>query len=162
MQERLGHEFEFEGLRDPFFMDDNDVPLNDVFSRGYSTAIKQKFYNKDGKFGLWYFGHEVRFTNLSHFANIPSTLVPDNELKVSASEQKFEYSALLGYRIMQNTNNKGFTVDAYLSLGTGYRSFSVAEDFEQAFDELRQSPVTFRTSYGLNIGYTLSFGHRGR
>jgi len=162
MQERLGHEFEFEGLRDPFFTSDDDVPLNDTYSRGYSMAVKQKFYNKDGKFGLWYFGHEVRFTNLSHYANITSTLVPDNELKVSASEQKIEYTVLLGYRLMQNTDDKGFTIDAYIGAGTGYRSFKSPVAFEKAFDELNQSPITFRMAFGLNFGYTISFGRRGR
>jgi len=162
MQERLGHEFEFEGIRDPFFTSDNDVPLNDTFSRGYSIAVKQKFYNKYGDFGLWYFGHEIRFTNLSHFANIESAVVPDNEIKVSASEQKFEYSVLLGFRLMQNTDAKGFTIDAYVGAGAGYRDFNVADNFDPAFEDLRQSPVTFKLSFGLNFGYTISFGRRGR
>ncbi|MEP2774129.1 MAG: membrane-binding protein [Fulvivirga sp.] len=162
MQERLGHEFEFEGMRDPFYTSDNDVPLNDTFSRGYSIAVKQKFYNGDGRFGLWYFGHEIRFSNLSHFANIESMQVPGNEVKVSASEQKVEYSVLIGYRLMQNTDAKGFTIDIYGAAGTGYRSFDVDENFDAAFEELRQSPITFRTSFGLNFGYTISFGKRGR
>ncbi|MTI22049.1 membrane-binding protein [Fulvivirga sp. RKSG066] len=162
MQERLGHEFEFEGIRDPFYTNDNDVPLNDTYTRGYAIALKQKFYNEHSKFGLLYFGHEMRFTNLSHFANIESTRVQGNEIKVSASEQKVEYSVLLGYRLMQNTADKGFTIDAYVSLGTGYRNFSVSQEFKRAFDGLDQSKITFKPSFGVNFGYILSFGKRGR
>jgi len=161
MQERLGHEFEFEGIRDPFFVLDDDVPLDEVFTRGYSTALKQKFYNPSS-LGLWYFGHEIRFTNLSHFVNILNQQVEENEIRIGASEQKFEYSVLLGYRFMQSTSNKGLTIDLFLGVGGGYRSFDVADINKEAFEDLNQSEFTFRLSYGLNIGYVISFGRRGR
>lgn len=161
-QERLGHEFEFEGIRDPFFTTDDEVPLNDTYKRGYSIALKQKFYNKHTDNGLWYFGHEIRFSNLSHYANIINMAVPDSEVKVSASEQKIEYSVLLGYRLMQNISTRGLTMDAYISLGTGYRNFDAIDDFEFAFDDLDQSTITFRPGFGINIGYVFAFGGRGR
>ena len=57
-QERLGHEFEFIGIRDPFFESDSRVATNKPFERGYAIAIKAKFYNEE-RVGMWYFGHEV-------------------------------------------------------------------------------------------------------
>lgn len=162
MQERLGHEFEFMSLRDPFYTEDNNVPMNEVYNRGYEMAIKQKFYNPGGNFGLWYFGHEIRFSNISHFANVNHVQVPDNVIRASASEQKIEYSVLLGYRLMQNTYNKGFTADAFVGLGSGYRSFDVEEAFVPVFDELSQEKVPLTFSFGLNLGYNFSFGSRGK
>lgn len=159
-QERLGHEFEFEGVRDPFFTNDNDVPLNDIYSRGYSMAIKQKLYNPKGEFGMWYFGHELRFTNLSHFANVSDSQPSGNVFRRSASEQKFEYSLLLGYRIMQDTRAKGFTIDVFGSVGTGYRNFKTDESFETLFDDLNQSKIPLALNFGINFGYT--FASKGR
>lgn len=162
LQERLGHEFEFEGIRDPFFARDNDVPLDEVYCRGYGIAIKQKFYNPGGEFGLWYFGHELRFTNLSHFANVAHVLIPDNVVRASASEQKIEYSVLLGYRLMQSTVSSGFTADTFVSVGTGYRSFDVSDTFEDAFSDLPQNKMPLAFNFGLSLGYTFSFGARGK
>ncbi len=57
LQERLGHEFEFIGLRKPFFKADEDVPIGKLYERGYGIVFRQKFYNPI-KVGMWYFGHE--------------------------------------------------------------------------------------------------------
>lgn len=57
-EERLGHEFVFEGLRDPFFTLDGNVPQGQTFSRGYAIAGRQKYYNPM-KMGMWYFGQRV-------------------------------------------------------------------------------------------------------
>ncbi|TRX51311.1 membrane-binding protein [Fulvivirga sp. M361] len=162
LQERLGHEFEFEGIRDPFYTMDDDVALNDVFTRGYNMALKQKFYNPDNKYGLWYFGHEIRFSNLSHFANIINEPAAASIIRASASEQKIEYSVILGYRLMQNTRSKGFTVDGFVSLGTGYRNFDVESNFNKVFDELNQNQVPLTFNFGLSLGYAFSFGARRR
>ena len=161
LQERLGHEFEFEGIRDPFYMSDDDVAKDEVFERGYALAMKQKFYNPDDKYGLWYFGHEVRFTNLNHFANVNTPSSPESLVRASASERKLEYSVMLGYRLMQNTTDKGFTVDGFLSVGTGYRYFDVDDGFDQVFDELNQGNISFAFNFGVNIGYTFALA-RGR
>ncbi|MEM6523951.1 MAG: toxin-antitoxin system YwqK family antitoxin [Bacteroidota bacterium] len=159
LQERLGHEFEFEGIRDPFYTLDDDVALDEIFSRGYGMALKQKLYNPS-KYGLWYFGHELRFSNVSHFANVSTPL--EIVRRASASEQKIEYSIILGYRLMQNTAGKGFTVDSFVSLGTGYRNFDVSEQDRNSFDELDMGTVPLTFNFGLNIGYAFSFGSRGR
>ena len=158
MQDRLGHEFEFEGIRDPFYEDDKAVPLNDVYTRGYSMSIKQKFYNKTTHdFALWYFGHELRFSNESHFVNTRTFTVPDNVIRASASEQRIEYLVLLGYRLMQNTYGKGFTIDIFAGAGTGYRFFDNDPNFGEAFKNLNQNEITFAYTFGVNFGYVFSF-----
>ena len=162
-QERLGYEFEFEAIRDPFYRSGSKVALNDLYKRGYAVAVKQKFYQPDGSWGMWYFGHELRFANLDHFANINSDANPEDRIVVSAQEQKIEYVLLLGYRIMAVTNEPGFTLDIFGGVGTGYRSFTQDKAYEDVFDALPQNNIPLTLRLGINFSYTFSFGKkRGR
>lgn len=151
-QERLGHEFEFVGIRDPFFAADKDIAPNKLFERGYSMAIRQKFYNPI-KAGMWYFGHEIRFTNVGHFINqeVSGTVVT-----FSSSEQRIQYGIVLGYRVMQRNNAGGFTLDIFLSGDLGYRNFDSAPGNEQYFSELDQKELARTLSFGLNFGNIFS------
>ncbi|MBL7858415.1 MAG: toxin-antitoxin system YwqK family antitoxin [Cyclobacteriaceae bacterium] len=155
-QARLGHEFEFVAIRDPFFQADANVPNGKQFERGYNIAIKQKLYNPL-KAGLWYFGHEFRFTNIGHFTNVATMPNPDNVFTASAAEQRFEWGVLLGYRIMKKNNSKGFTIDAFISGDIGYRSFDVDPFYASYFDSINQSPFSTSIHAGFNLGNIFSF-----
>lgn len=154
-EERLGHEFEFIGLRNPFFQADEQVPTDKPFERGYAIAIKQKFYNKE-RVGMWYFGHEIRFTNLGHFVNVITPLSPDNKITLSATDQRIEYGILLGYRIMQRNDGKGFTMDMFASFDAGYRAVDMREEYEPMFTSVDQSKFVTSVHLGLNIGHVFS------
>lgn len=154
-QERLGHEFEFIGIRDPFFEADGRVAADKPFQRGYSIAIKQKFYNEE-RVGMWYFGHEVRFTNLGHFVNVMTPLLPARAITISATDQRIEYGVLLGYRLMQRNDKKGFTMDMFISGDAGYRSVDMREEYEPNFNDVKQSKFVTSLHLGLNIGYVFS------
>lgn len=154
--ERLGHEFEFESVRSPFFIADADVALNEIYTRGYAIGIKQKFYNPID-IGHWYFGQEIRFTNLSHFSNIRLDMLPDTQITASASEQKIEYGLLLGYRLFQRKRADSFTVDAFAGYDVGFRSFQVDNIFAPTFQSLDQDRFSRVFRFGLNFGYLLSF-----
>jgi uncharacterized protein len=156
LQERLGHEFEFVGMRDPFFRADKDIAVSKNFERGYSIAIKQKMYNPL-KVGMWYLGHEVRFTNLGHFINIASPLTPDNFFTASSSEQRIAWGGLLGYRIMRKNNAPGFTIDTFVSFNVGYRSFSVDPKYRTNFESIEQSKLLTTFNFGINFGNVFSF-----
>lgn len=158
-EERLGHEFEFEAIRKPFYTADSDVPLNDVFDRGYAIAVKQKFYNPM-RTGMWYFAHEIRFTNLSHFANIDFPQAPGNIITASSSEQRAEYGILLGSRLMQRNDGDGFTIDAFVGYGIGYRMFDVEPIYEEVFNSVNQNEFSQTFRFGLNFGYAFSFDGR--
>lgn len=156
LQERLGHEFEFIGIRSPFFKADENIPSGKQFERGYSISIKQKFYNPV-KAGMWYFGHELRFTNLGHFVNEPISVNPDNVFTFNAVEQRIEYGPVLGYRIMQKHNIRGFTIDVFVSYNIGYRSIDVDPNFSSYFEDLNQSKFSNTFHFGLNLGNAFSF-----
>lgn len=157
-QERLGHEFEFEGIRNPFFTRDADVVQNKIFKRGYSISLREKFYNPIN-FGMWYFAHELRFTNVGYFSNIEFRST-GNLITVTASEQRAEYGILVGARLMQKRDGDGVTIDAYTGYGFGYRQFDVDPMFEGVFSNLRQGRFSQTFRVGLNIGFAFSFSRR--
>ncbi|HYF67695.1 MAG TPA: hypothetical protein VD884_06145 [Ohtaekwangia sp.] len=155
-QERLGHEFEFIGIRDPFFKSDADIAAGKKFKRGYSVAMKQKFYNPL-RANMWYFGHEIRFTNLGHFVNQPLDLNPDNLFTFNAVEQRIQWGAILGYRIMRKNDAGGFTIDAFVGANFGYRGFDLQENYASFFNDLSQSRFATTYQVGLNLGNVFSF-----
>ena len=158
-EQRLGHEFEFEGIRSPFFTSDSEVPSGKTFQRGYSIALKQKFYNTI-KTGMWYFGHEVRFTNIGYFNNMNFTGSPNNIVTASASEQRAEYGIMLGTRLMQKNDGDGFTIDAVIGYNAGFRMFDVEPVFREVFNGLNQNNFSQSFRFGLNFGYSFSFDGR--
>ncbi len=158
LQERIGHEFEFVGIRNPFFTADTRIGAGKQYERGYSIAIKQKFYNPL-KTGMWYFGQEIRFTNLGHFVN--QTLLispnPDDVFTFNAVEQRIEWGVLLGYRIMRRNNEKGFTIDAFVSGDIGYRAFDVDPEYIDYFEDINRDKFARTFHFGLNFGNVFSY-----
>ncbi|MDZ4715764.1 MAG: hypothetical protein SH819_09875 [Cytophagales bacterium] len=158
-QERLGHEFEFEGIRSPFFTADSEVPEGKTYQRGYTFALKQKFYN-ELRTGMWYFGHEVRFTNIGYFNNVNFPQSPGTLITVSASEQRAEYGIMFGTRLMQRNNGDGFTIDASIGYDIGYRVFDVDPSLSSVFHGISQNNFSQSFRFILNFGYSFSFDGR--
>lgn len=150
---RLGHEFSFDGIREPFFAADDAVPIGKLFTRGYAFALKQKFYNPM-KSGMWYFGHEIRFTNIGHYTNVQLQPII---VTASAPEQRVEYGVLLGYRLMQHLAKDGFTIDAFVGYGLGYRNISIDQQFQKEFSSINANHFSQTFRFGFNIGYSFSF-----
>jgi antitoxin component YwqK of YwqJK toxin-antitoxin module len=153
-EKRLGYEFEFIGIRDPFFTPDDRVALGVKYKRGYTIAIKQKFYNTL-PVGAWYFGHEIRFTNLAHYVNKP--LLQGDILTYHATEQHIQWGPLVGYRLTKKRSTKGLTLDAFMSYNLGYRNFYTEPIFETQFATLNQSKFVTTFNVGLNIGKLFSY-----
>lgn len=160
-QERLGHEFMFEGIREPFFTADAQVPQNKTFTRGYAISVRQKFYNPL-KTGMWYFSHEFRFTNVGYFSNVTTPISPSTPITASASEQKAEYGVALGARLMQRNAGDGFTIDAFVGYDVGYRMFDVEPYYAEYFTQVNQNKFSQTFRFGLNFGYSFSFDGHGR
>jgi uncharacterized protein len=156
LQERLGHEFEFIGIRNPFFKKDGTVPAGDIFERGYGICMKQKLYNPVTT-GMWYFGHEIRFTNLGHFVNQPISHISSEIFTFGSVEQRIEYGLLLGYRISESNVREGFTIDAFVSGDIGYRGFDVDPKFSAYFAHINQSKFAASFHVGVNFGNVFSF-----
>jgi len=164
IEERLGYEIMAIILRDPFFKSSGSIDLNEVYNRGFSVSLKQKFYHPEGSMGMFYFGHEVRLTSLNHHANVvDSTSIPFFQDKINAKETKFEYALFVGDRWMRlfgerhNNSSLGFTIDAYLGFGFGYRllekKYSNRPEYDQVFKDVNDSKFVISPRVGFNIGF---------
>ena len=122
--------------------------------------MKQKFYDPDGAFGMWYFGHGIYFENLSHFVN-DASIIPDEIISLTASEQRIEWAPMLGYRYMPRTHEKGITMDLYLGYGIGYRNVNLNDNERDKFIDLNKRKFSATIRAGLNIGYVFSVEKRG-
>ncbi len=156
---RLGHEFSFEAIRDPFFTADASIPVGKLYERGYAIALKQKFYNPI-KFGMWYFGHEIRFTNVVRNSNLQVSPMPSSIITASATEQRAEYGIMIGARLMQRLNRDGFTIDSFLGLDVGYRNVSIDPQYEKVFSSVNTNHFSQTFRIGINFGYSFSFEGR--
>jgi uncharacterized protein len=150
-QERLGHEIEFEGIRNPFFISDSEVEDGKLFKRGYSVSLRQKFYNKIN-FGMWYFGHNITFSNLNHFLNIANQVS-----SASATEKKIEYGLMLGNRLIKRYDGDGFTIDAFVGYRIGYRNVDIAPQYQTEFGSLKTNNFSGTFQFALNLGYSINF-----
>jgi hypothetical protein len=156
---RLGHEFSFEGIRDPFFTPDSEVPVGQLYKRGYAIALKQKFYNPM-RLGMWYFAHELRFTNLVHYSNVQRSPMPNSLITAAATEQRVEYGILIGARLMQRLNKDGFTIDSFIGIDAGYRNVSIDPQYEKEFSSINTNHFSQTIRFGINFGYSFSFEGR--
>jgi uncharacterized protein len=156
IRERLGHELTVTLLRNPFFSNTSQIPLNQIYSRGFSVHLRQKFYHTDSNMGMWYFGHELRYTDLTHAATVFDVELALNRT-LTRNENKYEYSLLLGDRWMQHPGSKGFTMDIFGGIGIGYRSsenkFDPKPAFQVIFESLPDRSLTLPFRLGLNVGY---------
>ena len=159
LQERLGYELQYSIIRDPFFTSDRNVRINEIYERGYSLAIRQKLYHPDRRLGMFYLGHELRFTTVDHFVNIVDSLGIINSSVIGADEKRFEYSLLAGYRFVKDAAGTGITIDAFIGVGIGYRDFNKdypeIEEFEEIFKDLEKDKLSIPFRFGINIGYML-------
>ena len=164
IEERLGYEILLTLLREPFYKNSDNVELNKVYERGFNAAIKQKYYHPEGRFGMFYFGHEVRLTSLNHDANvIDSISAPPIRNKINAKETKFEYALFVGDRWMalfgerSKNNFLGFTIDAYIGFGFGYRlyeeKFPNNPAYDEIFKDVNDSKFVISPRLGFNLGF---------
>ncbi|MBR9997352.1 MAG: toxin-antitoxin system YwqK family antitoxin [Cyclobacteriaceae bacterium] len=162
--ERLGHEIQLNLIRDPFFKNDHSIEPNTLYARGFDMAVRQKFYHPENGLGMFYFANELRYTMKNHYFNTIDTASYSNEMsKVQAVENKIEYSFILGNRWMrlfgerwQGINQRGLTVDLFLGVGIGYRSFEKKYDdnasYDEVFNDLHQNNFSISPRIGVNIG----------
>ena len=157
-QERLGYELQYTLIRDPFFKSKSAIDINDNFRRGFGVKLRQKFYHREGRWGMPYFSHELSYTTIDHQANvIDSTGVEMINQRISADENRFEYGITVGTRWVKNSGNGGPTIDIYLGVGIGVRDYkknypdNAARD--AIFDDINQSKTSVPFIFGINFGF---------
>lgn len=156
-QERLGYELLYTFHKDPFFPLKGTDDLATSVMTGHELTIRQKFYSPDQRFGMIYFGHQASFGNFSHTASVIQGLGPVTATRdISVNETRFHYAVILGDRIMKDPGNAGFTIDAYIGVGIGKRSYEkgyAGNLYDPIFSDINLSRTYIPFVFGLNIGY---------
>lgn len=157
LQERLGHEFNVTWVRSPFL---RRTVLNEEGWQGFSLHLRQKYYQPDQDKGMYYFGHEIRYSNINHQVTFIDSLTADNEkVQLAANEQLYEYSILIGNRLMKDAHRTGYTFDIFVGAGVGYRTvkrrYEPHAKMDKKFDKLKFSNFSVPVRVGVNFGYAL-------
>ncbi len=160
-QERLGYELQVIYHRDPFFKLYKEASFDEVFSSGASLIFRQKFYHPEEEFGMFYFGHEINVSIINHKAKVQDMRsLPFERTEIEANEILGAYGLFVGARWMQNGQNPGFTLDAYVGVDVGFRSWEnlydeTNPDFIEVFDSFNQGSLYVPIRFGVNIGWTV-------
>jgi hypothetical protein len=155
-QERLGYELTCHLIRDPFLSGLEKVPNGQLIQRGMGISFKQKFYQYDGNIGMFYFGHELRFTHLSHLVNTYDDALQANRT-LKLIERRYEYSLLVGNRLIERSGGPGLTLDVFGGIGLGYRTtdsmFENTQSNNLLFDSVNRQSLTIPVRLGFMLGY---------
>ena len=155
-QERLGYELYFQYLQKPFYKSGNRVSPGELYRQGFSLALRQKFYEEHARYSMFYFGHQISYTNLSHLVNQTDPNNPAALLTYNTRESRMEYGLFAGTRLLRDAGNGGLTVDIFAGGSIGYRdfrkNFTPDPTISALFDELEQESVSVQFIFGANIG----------
>lgn len=156
-QQRLGYEMIYHHNRSPFTFNDSNIDIEDLYSVGHSLSLRQKFYSKAKRLGMYYFGHQVFTKYLKHGVETQEIDGFRNIITSTASESVFSYGWMIGWKFMQDAGEPGLSIDAYLGANIGVRAFNFTEINDErayrSFSELNQEPLAVPLSFGLNIGW---------
>ncbi|MDB5256122.1 MAG: hypothetical protein JWM14_817 [Chitinophagaceae bacterium] len=164
-QERIGYEFGATYLSKPMFKSHSSAPLNEINYIGYQLYVRQKFYQKDQDYGMFYFAHELRYTSTVYSVNVMDTImIPHQEVSLDLTERTFEYSVLVGDRLIKDAHKKGFTLDIYIGLGIGYRMMErnwpeENKIYKNAFSSVSSGSIKVPFRLGFTIGYIFPKAH---
>lgn len=154
-QERLGYEFNYTFYRSP--LASNFSEANTQYTQGFSTYLKQKLYQKDRDKGMFYFAQEVRFTLMDYLVNYqPQPNPNDITQPLHVKETRYEVSGLVGNRLLKSSHAKGWTIDAFIGLGVGYKYVSKGytdNPQKDAYFSTTKSGITVPFRLGISAGY---------
>ena len=161
MQERLGYEIQLDILREPFFTSEDQIQNMDVYLRGTRLNLRQKFYHEDGRYGMFYFGHQLSLTYINHqLNNLDTTIIVPGPQPIFGNviESRFGYGLFIGNRWMRDVGDSGITIDTFIGIQYVNRSFNQefeANPFLDPFfeDILSESRNFFPIIFGVNIGF---------
>jgi len=155
IQERLGYELGFTLRNDPLFSETQEV--NKLQFKGGQFSFRQKFYYPERKLGQIYIGHQLAIEYLNHKTYIDPTESIQNNLELEADEVNYTYGLIFGNRWFQDVGNAGLTIDLFIGVGIGVRTFdknfSPQEDINNTFSSINQNQLAIPMIFGLNIGY---------
>lgn len=154
LQERLGFEVNYTFIKAPLL---KGAPIDQESKQGFSVYFRQKFYQPDREHGMYYFGHEFRYSMLDHRMNYADSSIASVPVKhLQVNEQLYEYSIIVGNRMMRDAHSSGYTFDIFAGIGIGYRVLSRnynGTGFDKLFNHLHRGKISVPVRIGINFGY---------
>ena len=151
MQERLGYEIQYIFHRKPFFVSNQSIDDDQVYSRGTKIRLRQKFYNQSNRGRMFYFGHEVQFGSIDNLANSNTSVAP-----LKFSQYEVGYGFFIGSRYMRRPDGQGITIDANFGFSVSYLAGKIPSSYtdEQVmiFNEVDKSRVSLPFIFTLMVG----------
>jgi antitoxin component YwqK of YwqJK toxin-antitoxin module len=160
-QERLGYELQYFFLRKSFFANRDNLPLEELYSTGHRLNFRQKFYSKDSKYGMIYFGHQLSFKQKDHQVNyLNESTLPFEEVQHTSTETTAAYGLFVGWKWIKDITTNGITFDGYFGVDLGYRNWErkyvQSIEIDQLFNPINQSPLYLPFNVGIQIGWITS------
>ncbi len=164
IQERLGYEVQYIYLRDPFsenlFSEEPRTQLEDIYQRGHMIRFRQKFYSRDTEYGMIHFGHNLSFSQSNYYTDYSNQDTGFEVVTANAKETTAAYGLFVGWRWMRTASGGGFTIDSFVGIDIGFRSWEKQyenSDFvDGLFMELDQSEFYLPIVVGINLGWLSS------
>jgi len=156
IQQRIGYELLYHTFRNPFFANSLNLRAGDNFFEGFGFSFRQRFYHKDSKFGMPYFGHSISYTNVNRFKFYENSDDQNEVLSAEMNAQGIRYGLLVGSRILQNLNDNGFTFDINLGINFNYYFFGdIKNEGQQTaiFADITDQPFRVQPIVGISFGY---------
>jgi antitoxin component YwqK of YwqJK toxin-antitoxin module len=157
-QERLGYELLYSLIRNPFYTSNTNIQKFTPYARGHQLKFKQKLYSPDHGRGMIYFGHELNFLWKRHLVKEEDqTVLPFEDINVVANETAAAYGIFLGYRWMSDPGGPGITLDVFIGVDIGYRSWNPQyepnPDYDSYFMNINQNDLYLPFEFGLQFGF---------
>jgi hypothetical protein len=95
---------------------------------------------------------------MAYYNKVVDSIVSLNPITISKTENKIEYSLLVGNRVIKDPKKEGFTMDIFLGLGIGYRDITNSWDKNSDYDNkyfgfVKNARITVPIRFGVNLGY---------
>ena len=117
-EEKYGLEVGYMLKRNPILGNGSTTAVNKITLKGATYLIRYKDYFKNSRFGMRYWGYEMRFESDDYQANVLEDAIVTS---TNMEKMSLAYTFYVGDRFLKHTDKSGFTFDVYAGLGLGYR-----------------------------------------
>lgn len=157
MEEKMGLELNYTVYRIPFFGSPESQDTDKIFSSGFAIGLKQRFYKKMNSYGMLYYGHEIKYHKMDYTAYVNATIGSTHLLNANANI--YQYTVQIGDRLLKATDKPGFTMDIFVGIGVGIKTYKEQLDGQSKsadlFSPVRKPGFFIPVQLGFSFGYIL-------
>ena len=161
IEERQGYQIRYHLIRQPFFLQEVDIPAESVYKRGSAVDLIAKIYSRDNGHGMLYCGPSIRLSSVNHYVKAYDSIPYSGEVHLSrlnAQENTYEFAVMFGNRLLRTFKQNSLAFELFVGVGIGYRDFKKNYDqsnkyFDSLYDNTSQNKFFLPVRLGFSIGY---------